>query len=130
LPELPCPRQLEPSNHTEEPSPCVLQVPLLFGKHPLIYMHVLVCFAVERDYVVNLVFQAGGCQFFQWEDMMEQISRINLIVHLPPTAVQAIPELAILRDRMDRIVDHLKWINKLVCVCVCIVSVVYAVLMK
>jgi hypothetical protein len=72
-----------------------------------------------RDCVVNLVFQAGGCQFFQWEDMMEQISRINLIVHLPPTAVQAIPELAILRDRMDRIVDHLKWINKLVCVCVC-----------
>jgi hypothetical protein len=48
---------------------------------------------------------------------MEQISPINFIVHLPPTAVQAIPELAILRDRMDMIVDHLKWINKLVCVC-------------
>jgi hypothetical protein len=70
-----------------------------------------------RDCVVNLVFQAGGYQFFQWEDMMEQISPINFIVHLPPTTVQAIPELAILRDRMDRIVDHLKWINKLVCVC-------------
>jgi hypothetical protein len=50
---------------------------------------------------------------------MEQISPINFIVHLPPTAVQAIPKLAILRDRVDRIVDHLKWINKLVCVCVC-----------
>jgi hypothetical protein len=39
LSELPCPCQLEPSNHTGEPSLRVLQVPLLFGKHPLIYMH-------------------------------------------------------------------------------------------
>jgi hypothetical protein len=30
--------------------------------------------------VVNLVFQARGCQFFQWEDMMEQMSPINPIV--------------------------------------------------
>jgi hypothetical protein len=47
LPELPCPRQLEPSHHTREPSPRVLHVPLLFDKHHFIYMHVLVCFAVE-----------------------------------------------------------------------------------
>jgi hypothetical protein len=35
---------------------------------------------------------------------------------LPSTAVQAIPEVAVLRDRMDRIIDHLKRIEKLVCV--------------
>jgi hypothetical protein len=33
--------------------PRVLQVPLLFGKHPLIYMHVLVCFAVECETVCS-----------------------------------------------------------------------------
>jgi hypothetical protein len=42
LPELPCPRQLEPCNHTREPSSRVLHVPLLFGKHSLICM-VSVC---------------------------------------------------------------------------------------
>jgi hypothetical protein len=46
LPELPCPHELEPSNHSREPSPCVLQVSLLFGKHPFIYMHVCICFGL------------------------------------------------------------------------------------
>jgi hypothetical protein len=49
LPELQCPHQLEPSNHIGEPSLGILQELQLFGKHPLIYMHVLVCFAVECE---------------------------------------------------------------------------------
>jgi hypothetical protein len=46
----------------------------------------------------------------------------------PLTAVRVIPKVVILRDRMDKIVDYLKWIKKLVCVH--IVVVVYPVLMK
>jgi hypothetical protein len=53
LSELSCHRQLELSNHTREPSPHVLQVSLVFGKHPLIYMHILVCFAVECEIVCS-----------------------------------------------------------------------------
>jgi hypothetical protein len=64
--------------------------------------------------VVNLVFQAGGCQFFQWKDMMEQMQPIS-IVPSPPTTVQAILEVVVLRATMDKIIDCLKWIEKLVC---------------
>jgi hypothetical protein len=53
LPKLTCRHQLEPSNHIGEPSPHILQVPLLFGKRPLIYMHVLVCFTVECEIVCS-----------------------------------------------------------------------------
>jgi hypothetical protein len=49
LPELPCHCEWESSNYTREPSPRVLQVLLLFGKLPLIYMHVLVCFVVKCE---------------------------------------------------------------------------------
>jgi hypothetical protein len=41
---------------------------------------------------------------------------INPIVPSPTTIVQVVPDVTMLRDRMGRIVDHLKWIEKLMCV--------------
>jgi hypothetical protein len=49
---------------------------------------------------------------------MEQMAPI-LVVPSPTTAIQTIPEVALSRDRMDRIVDQLKWTEKLVCVQSC-----------
>jgi hypothetical protein len=46
---------------------------------------------------------------------MEQMPPIP-IVPSPHTAIQVVPEVVVLRDRMDKIIDHLKWIEKLVCV--------------
>jgi hypothetical protein len=59
---------------------------------------------------------------------MEQMPPIIHIVSLPPTTIQAVLKVVMLRDRMDMIVDHLKWIEKLVCVC--IIIVVYVALIK
>jgi hypothetical protein len=59
--------------------------------------------------------------------MMEQMPPIHLIVPLSLTAVKVVPELAMLRDRVDRIVDHLKSIEKLVFVCIVVVAYVVVV---
>jgi hypothetical protein len=47
--------------------------------------------------------------------MMEKMPPINLTIPLLPTTIQVVPEVDVLRDRMDRVVDHLKWIEKYVC---------------
>jgi hypothetical protein len=46
---------------------------------------------------------------------MEQMSPIPS----PPTTAQVVPEVVVLRDMMDNIIDHLKWIEKLVYVHSC-----------
>jgi hypothetical protein len=38
------------------------------------------------------------------------------VVPSPSTTVQAVLEVVVLKDRIDKNVDHLKWIEKLVCV--------------
>jgi hypothetical protein len=47
---------------------------------------------------------------------MKQMPHINHVVLAHP---KAIPNVAVLRDRMNLIVDQLKWIEKLVCVHSC-----------
>jgi hypothetical protein len=50
--------------------------------------------------------------------MMEQMASITTVPSAA-TTVQAVPKVAVLRDRMDMIVDHLKWIENIVCVHSC-----------
>jgi hypothetical protein len=50
---------------------------------------------------------------------MEHMPLINPIIPSPPTTIQVVLEVAVLRDRIDGIVDHLKLIEKLVCVHSC-----------
>jgi hypothetical protein len=74
-----------------------------------------------------LFFRLEVASSSQWENMMEQMSPTPA-VSSAPMFVQVVLEVTILRDRMDMIVYYLKWIENLLCVF--IVVVVYAVLMK
>jgi hypothetical protein len=57
---------------------------------------------------------------------MKQMPPIHAVLS-PPTTVQAIPKVVVLRDKMYKIVDHINGSRSL---CVCIVIIVYVVLMK
>jgi hypothetical protein len=45
----------------------------------------------------------------------EQMPHIP-IVSSTPIAIQVVPKVIMLRDRMDMIIDHRKWTEKLICV--------------
>jgi hypothetical protein len=97
---------------TQENLHCVFYKCPYFSVSILSYIFV---FASVECETVNLVFQARGCQFFQWDCMMEQMPHIP-IVSSTPIAIQVVPKVVMLRDRMDMIIDHQKWTEKLICV--------------
>lgn len=61
-------------------------------------------------------YSATGCQFFQWVDTINPaLLRGNDGV---AEGQEAQENGRVLEERMDRILDQLKWLEKLVCVCV------------
>lgn len=70
--------------------------------------------------------QATGCQFFQWVDTINPaLLRGNDGV---AEGQEAQENGRVLEERMDRILDQLKWLEKLMCVC--LVMLVYALFVK
>jgi hypothetical protein len=68
-------------------------------------MHILVCFAVECETMCSQSCASGRC-----------LSVLSMGGHDGADVIYSFAsKVIVLRDMIDRIVDHLKWIEKLVC---------------
>ena len=94
---------------------------LRFGCFSSSYEMCVCCFGV------CMVLQAVGCQYFQWTDTMDRSSeRSNTGQRMDYGLEQRMKvvleqRLNMLELKMERILDHIKWLQKILCVCIIVV---------